>query len=100
MFRAYGVPAFLRNRNKLRLLQSMEPMSDAVSRKLQESKEKERRYIKFYRYFLCPNSELSLTVCSYHVTYVFISESTLYGCLNVDYRMWIHSPTIECGFSM
>ena len=24
-----------------------------------------------------------LTVCSYHVTYVFQSESTLYSCLNV-----------------
>ena len=25
----------------------------------------------------------NLTVCSYHVTYAFQSESTLYGCLNV-----------------
>ena len=25
----------------------------------------------------------SLTICSYHVTYVFQSESRLYGCLNV-----------------
>ena len=24
-----------------------------------------------------------LTVCSYHVTYAFKSESTLYGCMNV-----------------
>ena len=24
-----------------------------------------------------------LTVCSYHITYAFQSESTLYGCLNV-----------------
>ena len=36
MFRTYDVPVFLRNRNKLRLLQSMESMSDAVSRKLLE----------------------------------------------------------------
>ena len=27
--------------------------------------------------------ELILTVCSYHVTYAFQSESTLYSCLNV-----------------
>ena len=26
---------------------------------------------------------LNLTVCSYHVTYAFQSESTLYSCLNV-----------------
>ena len=44
MFRAYGVPAFLRNRNKLRLLQSMEPMSDAVSRKLQEKEKVKKVY--------------------------------------------------------
>ena len=25
----------------------------------------------------------SFTVCSYHVTYAFQSESTLYSCLNV-----------------
>ena len=24
-----------------------------------------------------------MTVCSYHVTYTFQSESTLYGCLNI-----------------
>ena len=28
-------------------------------------------------------SHLFLTVCSYHVTYAFQSESTLYNCLNV-----------------
>ena len=27
--------------------------------------------------------EIILTVCSYHVTYAFQSESTLYSCLNV-----------------
>ena len=27
--------------------------------------------------------DLLLTVCSYHVTYAFQSESTLYSCLNV-----------------
>ena len=26
---------------------------------------------------------VDLTVCSYHVTYAFLSESTLYSCLNV-----------------
>ena len=26
---------------------------------------------------------IALTVCSYHVTYAFRSESTLYSCLNV-----------------
>ena len=26
---------------------------------------------------------LMMTVCSYHVTYAFQSESTLYSCLNV-----------------
>ena len=36
MFRTYGVPVFLQNRNKLRLFQSTEPMSDAISRTLQE----------------------------------------------------------------
>ena len=36
MFRTCGVPVSLRNRNKLRLFQSMEPMSDAISRTLQE----------------------------------------------------------------
>ena len=44
MFRAYGVPVFLRNRNKLRLLQSMEPVSDAVSRKLQEKEKVKKVY--------------------------------------------------------
>ena len=29
------------------------------------------------------NSSIHLTVCSYHVTYAFQSESTLYSCLNV-----------------
>ena len=43
-FRAYGVPVFLRNRNKLRLLQSMERMSDAVSRKLQEKEKVKKVY--------------------------------------------------------
>ena len=29
------------------------------------------------------NQREKLTVCSYHVTYAFQSESTLYSCLNV-----------------
>ena len=29
------------------------------------------------------DNEAYLTVCSYHVTYAFQSESTLYSCLNV-----------------
>ena len=29
------------------------------------------------------NTRKCLTVCSYHVTYLFQSESTLYSCLNV-----------------
>ena len=29
------------------------------------------------------SNNLFLTVCSYHVTYAFQSESTLYSCLNV-----------------
>ena len=36
-----------------------------------------------------------ITACSYHVTYAFQSESTLYNCLNVDYRVWMHSPAVE-----
>ena len=44
MFRAYGVPVFLRNRNKSRLLQFMEPMSDAISRKLQEKEKVKKVY--------------------------------------------------------
>ena len=35
MFRAYGVPVFLRN---------MEPMSDAISRKLQEKEKVKKVY--------------------------------------------------------
>ena len=31
-------------------------------------------------YFICT---VHLTVCSYHVTYAFKSESTLYNCLNI-----------------
>ena len=44
-----------------------------------------------------------LTVCSYHVTYAFQSESTLYTlnphskCLSV--RLWTKA-TIECGFTL
>ena len=30
------------------------------------------------------------SVCFYHVTYAFQSESTLYSCLKI-YRVWIHS---------
>ena len=29
------------------------------------------------------SNRILLTVCSYHVTYAFQSESTLYSCLNV-----------------
>ena len=32
----------------------------------------------------CFNMLLKLTVCSYHVTYAFQSESTFYSCLNVN----------------
>ena len=28
-------------------------------------------------------TEISMTVCFYHVTYTFQSESTLYSCLNL-----------------
>ena len=44
MTRAYGVPVSLRNRNKLRLFQSMEPMSDAISRTLQEKEKVKKVY--------------------------------------------------------
>ena len=37
--------------------------------------------IAYFRLF-CKIIKL-LTVCSYHVTYEFQSESTLYGCLDV-----------------
>ena len=30
------------------------------------------------------NIDIYLTVCFYHVTYAFQSESTLYSCLNVE----------------
>ena len=43
----------------------------------------ERSTAKNYR----PVSLLSVTVCSYHVTYAFQSESTLYSCLNVKERL-------------
>ena len=33
--------------------------------------------------FISIINELEQTVCSYHVMYVFQSESTLYSCLNV-----------------
>ena len=39
------------------------------------------------------------TVCSYHVTYAFQSESTLYSCLNVKEFLDIQA-TIECGFTL
>ena len=32
-----------------------------------------------------------MTACSYHVTYAFQSESTLYSCLNVK------EPLLEAG---
>ena len=32
---------------------------------------------------IVPQTYIFLTVCSYHVTYAFQSESTLYICLNV-----------------
>ena len=44
IFRTYGVPVSLRNRNKLRLFQSMEPMSDAISRTLQEKEKVKKVY--------------------------------------------------------
>ena len=44
MFRAYDVSVFLRNKNKLRLFQSMEPMSDAISRTLQEKEKVKKVY--------------------------------------------------------
>ena len=44
IFRAYGVPVSLRKRNKLRLFQSMEPMSDAISRTLQEKEKVKKVY--------------------------------------------------------
>ena len=37
----------------------------------------------FYNIFLSLAQTFFSTVCSYHVTYVFQSESTLYSCLNV-----------------
>ena len=30
-----------------------------------------------------PQNRIKMTVCFYHVTYAFQSESTLYSCLNV-----------------
>ena len=36
-----------------------------------------------------------MTVCYYHVTYAFQSESTLYSCLNVKELL-----AIECGFTL
>ena len=39
-----------------------------------------------FQYVICQQGQLyeaCLTVCSYHVTYSFQSESTLYSCLNV-----------------
>ena len=34
-------------------------------------------------FYKCFRQSISLTVCSYHVTYAFQSESKLYSCLNV-----------------
>ena len=47
---------------------------DAISNKI--------RYLisKKKWYYICT---VHLTVCAYHVTYAFQSESTLYSCLNV-----------------
>ena len=39
------------------------------------------KYIASFAYFDKPL--IVLTVCFYHVTYAFQSESTLYSCLNV-----------------
>ena len=33
--------------------------------------------------YVLPLTSIGLTVCYYHVTYAFQSESTLYSCLNV-----------------
>ena len=43
-FRAHGVPVSLRNRNNLRLFQSTEPLSDAISRTLQEKEKVKKEY--------------------------------------------------------
>ena len=40
-------------------------------------------FASFYIAFTFMNNHDSLTVCSYHVTYAFQNESTLYSCLNV-----------------
>ena len=40
-----------------------------------------------------------MSVCSYHVTYAFQSESTLHSCLNVNYDIDIQA-TMECGFTL
>ena len=44
IFRAHGVPVSLRNRNNLRLFQSTEPMSDAISRTLKEKENLKKLY--------------------------------------------------------
>ena len=46
-----------------------------------------------------------LTVCSYHVTYAFQSDSTLYSCLNVKEllarsRHLDIQATIECEYTL
>ena len=33
--------------------------------------------------YVCFECEIKQTVCSYHITYAFQSESTLYSCLNI-----------------
>ena len=59
---------------------------------------------------------MHLTVCSYHVTYAFQSESTLYSCLNVKELLARNitsdmalvsskefldiQATVECGFTV
>ena len=34
------------------------------------------------------------TVCSYHITYAFQSESKLYSCLHVTYLPWCHNHLV------
>ena len=51
MFRTCGVPVSLRN--KLRLFQSMEPMSDAISRPLQEKEKVKKVYQVSPILFMC-----------------------------------------------
>ena len=70
--------------------------ASTVAKHSYEKKVKYKMYCTFSLYFYCIKTEdignilldgksgkNILTVCSYHVTYVFKHESTLYSCLNV-----------------